>query len=93
MKINIRPIEKPATESEKQIVNVAVLNFAALINALIIGKGMVSNPIEEEENIGLEVFLDSEATEQQKEEFTRKITNQVTMFLQMAGVAYSVEIE
>ena len=95
MKINILPNDQEATEKEKQIIHTAIINMLSLLNALITQQGMVWNPLKEidERNLGFEVFLAHEATEEQETEFIRRVTNQMTAFLQMSEVSYSVTIE
>lgn len=97
MKINILPIDKEITASkkEKQIIHVALINILSLLNALVTQKGMVWNPLSERdsENLGFEVFLAHETTAEQKEEFVRRVTNQVTAFLKMADIPYDLEME
>ena len=79
---------------EKQIIHVAILNILALLNAIITQKGMVSNPIEDDsENLGYEVHFETDLSEEDKNEFIRRVTNQIGAFLSMSEVTYVVEIE
>lgn len=79
---------------EKQIVYVAILNILALLNAIITQKGMVSNPIEDDsENLGYEVHFETDLSEEDKNEFIRRVTNQIGTFLSMSEVPYVVKIE
>ncbi|GAA0360345.1 hypothetical protein GCM10008932_11160 [Alkalibacterium iburiense] len=95
MQINIKPVSQDSivSEKEKQITQIAVLNFIALISALTTKQGAVSNPLKESEkdNIGYEAFLETTSQEEEKE-FRRRIFNQVITFLTMSEVPYSVEI-
>lgn len=97
MKINVLPENKSSvvSEKEKKIIHVALLNFIALLSALITQKGAVSNPLSEEvtDNIGYEVFLDPASSEEEEAEFIRRITNQTEMFLSMSEVSYKVTVE
>ena len=96
MKINvIAENDKVEISSrEKQIIHVAILNILALLNAIITQKGMVSNPIEDDsENLGYEVHFETELSEEDKNEFIRRVTNQIGAFLSMSEVPYVVEIE
>lgn len=97
MKINVLPENKStrASEKEKQIIHVSLLNFIALISALVTHKGAVSNPLDEHDsdNIGFEVFLDPASSKEEEKEFIRRISNQTEMFLSMAEVSYKVIIE
>ena len=96
MKINVI-VENDKVEissREKQIIHVAILNILALLNAIITQKGMVSNPIEDDsENLGYEVHFEAELSEENKNEFIRRVTNQIGAFLSMSEVPYVVEIE
>lgn len=77
---------------EKQIIHVALLNILALLNAIITQKGMVSNPIEDDsENLGYEVYFETNLSAEEKNEFIRRVTNQVGAFLKMSEVPYVVE--
>ncbi len=79
---------------EKQIIHVAILNILALLNAIITQKGMVSNPIEDDsENLGYEVHFEADLSEENKNEFIRRVTFQIGAFLSMSEVPYVVEIE
>lgn len=96
MKINvIAENDKVEISSrEKQIIHVAILNILALLNAIITQKGMVSNPIEDDsENLGYEVHFETDLSEEDKNEFIRRVTNQIGAFLSMSEVLYVVEIE
>ena len=96
MKINvIAENDKVEISSrEKQIIHVAILNILALLNAIITQKGMVSNPIEDDsENLGYEVYFETNLSAEEKNEFIRRVTNQVGAFLKMSEVPYVVEIE
>ena len=94
LKINIIPKESEVNSSEKQIIRVAVLNILALLNAIVTQKGMVSNPIENQpENLGYEVHFEVELTDEEKNEFIRRTTNQVETFLLMAEVPYKIEMD
>ena len=78
MKINVI-VENDKVEissREKQIIHVAILNILALLNAIITQKGMVSNPIEDDsENLGYEVHFEADLSEENKNEFIRRVTN------------------
>lgn len=77
---------------EKQIIHVALLNILALLNAIITQKSMVSNPIEDDsENLGYEVYFETNLSAEEKNEFIRRVTNQVGAFLKMSEVPYVVE--
>ena len=94
MKINvIAENDKVEISSrEKQIIHVAILNILALLNAIITQKGMVSNPIEDDsENLGYEVYFETNLSAEEKNEFIRRVTNQVGAFLKMSEVPYVVE--
>ena len=79
---------------EKKIIHVAILNILALLNAIITQKGMVSNPIEDDsENLGYEVHFETDLSEEDKNEFIRRVTNQIGAFLSMSEVPYVVKIE
>ena len=96
MKINvIAENDKVEISSrEKQIIHVAILNILALLNAIITQKGMVSNPIEDDsENLGYEVHFETDLSEEDKNEFIRRVTNQIGAFLSRSEVPYVVEIE
>ena len=96
MKINvIAENDKVEISSrEKQIIHVAILNILALLNAIITQKGMVSNPIEDDsENLGYEVHFETALSEKDKNEFIRRVTNQIGAFLSMSEVPYVVKIE
>lgn len=96
MKINvIAENDKVEISSrEKQIIHVAILNILALLNAIITQKGMVSNPIEDDsENLGYDVHFETDLSEEEKNEFIRRVTKQVGVFLTMSEVTYLVEIE
>ena len=96
MKINVLPKNEnvEATESEKKIIHVTILNMLALLNAIITQKGMVSNPIENHpENLGYEVHFETKLTKEDEAEFIRRATNQVGTFLSMSEVPYMVEVE
>src|SRR5699024_656333 len=96
MKINvIAENDKVEISSrEKQIIHVAILNILALLNAIITQKGMVSNPIEDDsENLGYEVHFETDLSEEDKNEFIRRVTNQIGAFLSMSELLYVVEIE
>ena len=96
MKINvIAEIDKVEISSrEKQIIHVAILNILALLNAIITQKDMVSNPIEDDsENLGYEVHFETDLSEEDKNEFIRRVTNQIGTFLSMSEVPYVVKIE
>ena len=83
MKINvIAENDKVEISSrEKQIIHVAILNILALLNAIITQKGMVSNPIEDDsENLGYEVHFEADLSEENKNEFIRRVTNQIGHF-------------
>ena len=55
---------------------------------------MVSNPIEDDsENLGYEVHFETDLSEKDKNEFIRRVTNQIGAFLSMSEVPYVVEIE
>ena len=55
---------------------------------------MVSNPIEDDsENLGYEVHFETDLSEADKNEFIRRVTNQIGAFLSMSEVPYVVEIE
>ena len=70
------------------------MNILALLNAIITQKGMVSNPIEDDsENLGYEVHFETDLSEEDKNEFIRRVTNQIGAFLSMSEVPYVVEIE
>lgn len=96
MKINVI-VENDKVEissREKQIIHVAILNILVLLNAIITQKGMVSNPIEDDsENLGYEVHFEADLSEENKNEFIRRVTNQIGAFLSMSEVPYVVEIE
>lgn len=82
------------SKKEKQIIQIAILNIQSLINAIVTKKGMVSNPLQEKpEVLGYEVFLDPSVSKEEEEEFIRRITNQIGMFLEMSEVPYSVDVE
>lgn len=96
MRINVTTENEKVEISsrEKQIIHVAILNILALLNAIITQKGMVSNPIEDNsENLGYEVHFETNLSEEDKNEFIRRVTNQIGTFLSMSEVPYVVEIE
>lgn len=65
-----------------------------MLNAIITQKGMVSNPIEDDsENLGYDVHFETDLFEEEKNEFIKRVTNQVVAFLTMSEVPYLVEIE
>lgn len=94
MKINVIPENETneISHREKQIIHVAILNILALLNAIITQKGMVSNPIDEVDNLGYEVHFEQGLSEEEKAEFIRRVTNQVGTFLKMSEVPYEIEI-
>lgn len=54
---------------------------------------MVSNPIEDPENLGYEVHFEEKLSDEEETEFRRRVTNQVGAFLKMSDVPYVVQIE
>ncbi|MFC6464085.1 hypothetical protein ACFP65_03575 [Marinilactibacillus sp. GCM10026970] len=94
MKINIVPIETKEILSmkEQKILHVSVLNIISLVNGLIVGKEIVMNPIEKNDDIGFEVFLSDEVSEEEKKAFCERVVRQVSMFLKMSEVSYLVNI-
>jgi len=96
MRINVTAENKKTEISsrEKLVIHVAILNILALLNAIITQQGMVSNPIEDDsENLGYEVHFETDLSVEEKNEFIRRVTNQIGMFLSMSEVPYVVEIE
>lgn len=95
MKLNILPKsdQEMCTEREKTIIRTAVLNINALLAALLTGKGMVSNPIEDEpENLGYALFFEEELSQAKKEKLGERIEKQVSTFVLMSEISYEVEI-
>ena len=55
---------------------------------------MVSNPIEDDsENLGYEVHFETVLSEEDKNEFIRRVTNQIGTFLSMSESLYEVKFE
>lgn len=72
----------------------AILNILTLLNAFITQKGMVSNPIEDDsENLDYDVHFETDISEEEKNEFVRRVTNQVGAFFTMSEVPYLIEIK
>ena len=96
MKINViaNDTQVEVTSKEKQIIHIAILNILVLLNAIITKQGMVSNPIDDDlNNLGYEVHFEKDLTIEEKNEFTRRVQNQIGTFLAMSDIAYVVDIE
>lgn len=96
MNLNIT-LKKDAADissSEKKTVQIAVLNFISLVNGLQTGKEIVMNQLDDEaeDNLGYEVHLSTEVTDEEREGFIGQVKRQVSLFLKMAEVPYETEI-
>lgn len=96
MNLNIT-LKKDATDislSEKKTIQIAVLNFISLVNGLQTGKEIVMNKLDDEaaENLGYEVHLSHEVTDEEREGFIGQAERQISLFLQMAEIPYEMEV-
>lgn len=95
MRINVTRKEKSVnlTSEEKKVINIATLNIISLVNAITTQAEIVMNPIDDEENLGHEVFLSSSVSEENKEFFVQRFSRQMDTFLKMAEIPYESIVE
>ena len=85
------PVKEELTEREVDILQQAILNLAAMTNAVLSGNGVYLNPPDEGE-IGITLAYVESLSEEKEQEFVDVFLRKINTFFQMSNLDLTLEL-
>jgi len=84
------PVKEELTEREVEILQTAILNLAAMTNALITGQGAMLNP-PDEGKIGITFAFEAKLPEEKEQELIDSFIRRMNTFFKMSNLDFVFE--
>ena len=85
------PVKEQLTEREVDILQTALLNLAAMTNAVLVGQGVMLNP-PDEGKIGITLAYEENLSEEKEQEFVDVFLRKINTFFQMSNLDLTLEL-
>ena len=85
------PVKEQLTEREVDILQTALLNLAAMTNAVLVGQGVMLNP-PDEGKIGITLAYEEKLSDEKEQEFVDVFLRKINTFFQMSNLDLTLEL-
>lgn len=85
------PVKEELTEREVDILQQALLNLAAMTNAVVVGQGVMLNP-PDEGKIGITLAYEENLSDEKEQEFVDVFLRKINTFFQMSNLDLTFEL-
>ena len=85
------PVKEELTEREVGILQTALLNLAAMTNAVVSGQGVMLNP-PDEGKIGITLAYEENLSDEKEQEFVDLFLRKINTFFQMSNLDLTFEL-
>lgn len=86
------PVKEELTEREVDILQQALLNLAAMTNAVLGGNGVYLNPPDDEGKIGITLAYVESLSEEKEQEFLDIFLRKINTFFKMSNLDLTLEL-